>query len=297
MSLVIKKASRKQVKLRIGLFGPSGSGKTYSALLLAKGMVGSWENGSADLYSHLGEYSTLTLTAPFDPRRYIEAIKICEREGFGCIVIDSISHEWEGSGGCLEIHSKHAAVLKNTYTAWEKVTPLHNAFLETIIQSNSHIICCGRSKAEMNFEAKKDGGKGKVEKIGMKSITREGFDYEMTLAFQLGQDHLVTTDKDRTTIFSASAPFMISEETGIKIREWNENAPIQKDLTYNNQVIELVLKYTEKGSLKDNLDFLRKNLGFQSSREILEWDEDRCKESIVFAEQVIRGEIDINVNN
>src|SRR5947209_2788964 len=109
MTLTLRKATRQQTKIRIGLSGPSGSGKTYSALLLASGMA-PWEkiavidteNGSADLYSHLGGYSVITLTAPFSPERYIEAIEECQKAGMEVIVIDSVTHEWEGKGGCLE---------------------------------------------------------------------------------------------------------------------------------------------------------------------------------------------------
>jgi hypothetical protein len=79
-------AKRHQVKLRLGLSGASGFGKTYSALLLAYGITGDWskvaiidtENGSASLYSHLGGYNVLTLTEPYTPERYIQAIEACE---------------------------------------------------------------------------------------------------------------------------------------------------------------------------------------------------------------------------
>ena len=107
----LRKASRERVFLKIGLSGASGFGKTYSALLMAYGMTGDWqkiavidtENDSASLYSDLGEYLTLNLSAPYSPERYIEAINLCEKSGIECCIIDSISHEWEGKGGCLEI--------------------------------------------------------------------------------------------------------------------------------------------------------------------------------------------------
>ena len=71
----LQKATRKKVKLRLGLSAVSGGGKTYSALLLAKGLVGSWEkiavidteNNSASLYSHLGDFNTIELAAPYTP--------------------------------------------------------------------------------------------------------------------------------------------------------------------------------------------------------------------------------------
>ena len=56
----IRKAERKQAKIKLALQGPSGSGKTFSSLLLASGLTDSWEkiavidteNTSADLYAH-----------------------------------------------------------------------------------------------------------------------------------------------------------------------------------------------------------------------------------------------------
>ena len=76
-----KPAQRKRAKLRLAIAGPSGSGKSYSALVVASGIV-PWskiavidsENGSAELYAHLGGYSVLTIEAPYDPQKYINAI-------------------------------------------------------------------------------------------------------------------------------------------------------------------------------------------------------------------------------
>lgn len=79
----LKQSSKKQAKIKLALQGCSGSGKTYSALLLADGLTNDWtkiavidsENGSADLYAHLGNYNVLPLQDNFTPETYIEAIK------------------------------------------------------------------------------------------------------------------------------------------------------------------------------------------------------------------------------
>ena len=105
-------ANRQRVKIRMALQGPSGSGKTFSSLLLAFGLCGDWskiavidsENHSSSLYADLGGYKVLNLEAPFTPERYVEAIKACELASMEVIIIDSISHEWEGIGGILETH-------------------------------------------------------------------------------------------------------------------------------------------------------------------------------------------------
>ena len=105
----LRKATRKKAKIRLGLSAVSGGGKTYSAILIAKGLCGDLskvavidtENGSADLYAHLGDYNVLPLAAPFTPERYIEAIRSCEKAGMEVIIVDSISHECDDKGGCV----------------------------------------------------------------------------------------------------------------------------------------------------------------------------------------------------
>lgn len=220
----LQKAERHQVKLRIGLSGPSGFGKTYSALLLAYGITNDWnkiglidtENKSASLYSHLGSFNVLSLDEPFTPERYIKAINVCEESDIEIIIIDSISHEWQGKSGCLEIHEQ----LGGRFQDWARVTPRHQSFIDAIILSKCHIITTSRSKVDYSLD--KDGnGKTKVMKLGTKSITREGFEYELTVNFEfLNDKHLVSASKDRTELFSGKPEFIINSSTGKKLIEW-----------------------------------------------------------------------------
>ena len=69
----------------------------------------------------------------------------------------------------------------------------------------------------------KDGnGKVKVEKAGLKEVTREGFEYELTANLELDTRHNATASKDRTGLFSDRPAFIPSEETGALILEWCE---------------------------------------------------------------------------
>jgi hypothetical protein len=220
----LRKATRKKAKIRLGLSAVSGGGKTYSAILVAKGLVGDLskvaiidtENGSADLYAHLGDFNVLPLTAPFTPERYIEAIKSCEKAGMEVIIIDSISHEWDGKGGCLEIVES----LGGKYQDWAKVTPRHQAFIDAIIHSVSHVITTVRRKQD--YEMIKDGNKIRVEKGGLREITREGFEYELTINLELDTRHNATASKDRTQLFMNKPAFVPSEQTGEMIAAWCE---------------------------------------------------------------------------
>lgn len=220
----LRKAEKQKSKLRIGLSGASGFGKTYSGLLLAFGMTNDWakvalidtENGSGDLYSDLGDYNILTLQAPFTPERYIEAITTCENSGIEVIIIDSISHEWEGKGGCLEIHTQ----LGGQFAHWAKVTPRHSAFIQKILQSKCHVITTVRRKQDYDLN-KDSNGKTSITKVGTKEVTREGFEYELTLNFELvNENHLVKASKDRTNLFDKKPEFIITVETGKQLIEW-----------------------------------------------------------------------------
>lgn len=228
MSL-LRKAARQKSKLRIGMSGPSGSGKTYSALILAKSIASSMdkvaiidtENGSADLYSHLGEFNVLPLQAPYTPERYIEAIKECDTAGMEVLIIDSTSHEWDGKGGCLEINDLIAKTRfkGNTWAAWSETTPRHQKFIEAITTSRMHIITTARAKTDMIQTDDK-----KIKKVGMKEIQREGFEYELTLNFTLDRDgHYATASKDRTGLFIDKDPFVIDESVGKELRAWSES--------------------------------------------------------------------------
>jgi hypothetical protein len=220
----LQKATRRQVKLRLGLSAVAGGGKTMSALKLAHGLVGDWdkvavidtENGSASLYAHLGDFSAITLDPPYTPERYIEAIKTCEEAGMEAIIVDSITHEWDGKGGCLEIMDK----LGGKYQDWAKVTPRHQAFIDAILQSKCHVITTVRRKQD--YEMTKVDGKVKVEKAGLKEVTREGFEYELTVNFNIDERHNATASKDRTGLFMDKPSFVIDESTGKLIRQWCE---------------------------------------------------------------------------
>ena len=216
-------AERTKAKIKLGLQGPSGSGKTYSALLLAFGLCNDWskiavidtENHSADLYAHLGHYNVLNLSEPFTPENYIKAIEACEKADMSVIIIDSISQEWEGSGGIIESHSKMSG---NSFTNWNVITPRHNAFVQKILQSPCHILSTIRCKQDYVLSEK--NGKYVPEKVGLKSVTRDGMDYEFTLVFDIDIKHQAKASKDRTNLFKEDIPFIIKAETGKKILDW-----------------------------------------------------------------------------
>lgn len=235
---MFKKAERKQAKLRLALAGPSGSGKTMGALRIAKGMaqelgckiaVLDTEKGSSNLYAHVCDFDVLEFNPPFPPEKYVKGIKLAEEHGYGIIIIDSGSHEWNGEGGCLEMVDRitKADPKHNSYTAWNTITPKHNSFIEAMLQSSAHIIMTMRSKVAYELVKNEKTGRIQPVKVGMAPITREGVDYEFSLWFDLSVDnHYAVAGKDRTSMFADQAPVVLSEETGKQLLTWLNAEPV-----------------------------------------------------------------------
>ncbi len=239
----LQTASRKKAKIKMALQGPSGSGKTKSALLIAFGLCGSWEkigvidteNRSADLYADLGPYNVLPLSPPFSPERYIEAIGVCLKAEMQVIIVDSISHEWEGIGGILETHS---GMLGNSFTNWSKLTPRHNAFVQTLLQADVHII--GNIRTKQEYVLSEKNGKQIPEKLGMKGITREGMDYEFTVVLDLDITLHAKVSKDRTQLFHGKPDFIPTVDTGAIILKWCSQGTGSYPVTSQEEVIQAI---------------------------------------------------------
>ena len=267
----LRQSQRKQAKIKLAIEGCSGSGKTYSSLLLASGMT-SWnkiaiidsENGSADLYAHLGNYNVLTLQAPFTPEKYIQAIEVCEKAGMEVIIIDSISHCWEY---LLEYHS---SLQGNSFTNWGKITPRQNNFIQKILTTNAHIISTMRTKQDYILAEK--NGKMVPEKVGLKAVMRDGVDYEFTIVFDIDIKHYATVAKDRTGMFSGKPEFQLSPDIGKRILQWcNSGANLDSIILALNQAQteeELFSIYNQYPEWREQLtsDFMNKKLALQSQK-------------------------------
>ena len=230
MTVAIRQARRSATKLRLLLEGPSGSGKTFGGLTVSKGLgckrviVIDTEQGSSDLYDTILPFDVIDLRPPFTPESYIEAIEAAEEAGADCIIIDSISHEWNGKGGCLELVDEiaRAKFKGNTWSAYSET-------------------------AQVN-----EGGRTKVVKLGMKAETRDGVEYEFTTCLSLVHDgHFAVAAKDRTGLF-AGDPKPITVDTGKRIAEWLSGGKSVED----QAVIDGAKKAINEATSVDTLDRL-----------------------------------------
>lgn len=270
------KAVKKKSKLRLALTGPSGSGKTWGALQVAKGLGGriaciDTEKGSASLYDHIVDFDVMELSAPYTPEAYIAGIKEAEKAGYDVLIIDSTTHEWSGPGGVLELVDDvaRAKYKGNSWSAWNEMTPRHRAFIDTMLQSNMHIIATGRSKTET--AQVEEGGRKKVVKLGMKTEQRDGFEYEFTVVLDLVHDgYFALASKDRTGLFVGDAK-PLSDATGVMLREWLENGATGPEPSKAQKDLLEELKEAYKGNTDEMADALRTFSAFTGNDGTERW--------------------------
>jgi len=243
MAFQIRKAERTQVSPKIAISGPSGAGKTLSALMIAYGITKDWskilvidtENNSSELYAKatikniskvIGQFDVIEFGPPYSPQRYCEAVLEAVKAGkYQVIIIDSLSHSWNATGGALDMVNNSNEV--NSYAKWKYVTPAFNKMINTILQAKCTIICTLRAKQGYVMETN-DRGKQAPKKVGLEPIIRDGIEFEFTTVFDMNLDHYAMTSKDRTGVFSGQ--IVMDDAVGILFEEWRmSGSPIVRE--------------------------------------------------------------------
>jgi hypothetical protein len=188
-------ATRETAKARIALQGPGGSGKTKTALRMAEGLaaggaigVVDTERGSAlkyapvpgrpDIEAH--EFAHLPM-AFCSPENLIAAVKAAEEARLAVLIIDSWSHFWAGKGGLLARVDEEAKKggSGGKFTAWGPVNELEQEMLDALLGFPGHVIVTMRTKNDYEMEGKK------VTKVGVKTVQREGAEYEVDVVIDM----------------------------------------------------------------------------------------------------------------
>lgn len=278
-------ATKKQLKLRLLLEGASGSGKTLSALILASNLGGKYavidtENDSASLYAkrqievdgikYYFVFDRVNLKPPFTPERYIAAIKAAEDAGYSTLIIDSMTHEWSGEGGCLDIQTS----LGGKYQDWAKVTPRHKKFIDAWYRSKMHIIGSARTKSDMAMST--ENGKAKVSKLGLKTEQRDGLDFEFDVVFRLNEHHVFEVSKDRTHMFGG-VQSKIRAEHADQLLQWLQEGEIVVPVIEKSQeeIIQAVIDKIALSQSSDELNSVYRELPIELKKDALVLD--MCK--------------------
>jgi len=230
--LDIRPVESGQSKVVIGIAGKSGDGKTLTSLYIARGMVDKaseigfldTENKRGSLYANALDEKFMIgdLYPPFTPERYAEGIKQFQDSGIKVLIIDSVTHEWEGDGGCDDIANLALEQGKKTAN-WIGAKRRHKKFMNVLLQSNINIICNIRARDKVKVEVV--NGKQEFVPQGIQPVCEKNFMFEMTASIMMGS-------QGKTQFHSKVPNFLqdafgsgqgyIGLETGKKIRKWLE---------------------------------------------------------------------------
>jgi DNA polymerase III delta prime subunit len=243
MSYTFRKAVRTNTSTLISLAGPSGSGKTYSAIRLARGLVGEQgkmvlidtEAGRALHYADTFNFDHYELRPPFSPENYALAVKAAEESGYTAIIVDSMSHEWAGDGGCQDMHDEAHEKLGNTeqtnILAWRDAKLDHKRMVSRFLQSHSHLIFCLRAEEKIKFTKDATTGKTQIVPQGWMPICEKNFQYEMTVSFMLtdekpGYGKPIKLQEQHKPFFDLTKP--LDEQAGRKLAEWANGGTVKR---------------------------------------------------------------------
>jgi hypothetical protein len=289
MAIQIKKAVKYDAKLRLSIAGPSGSGKTWTSLTLATAMSGDkgicvidTERGSASKYADLFTFDVIELDT-FSPLLYVEAIQAVEEAGYGVLVIDSLSHAWNGKGGLLEIVENIAQrkYSKNTYVAWKDATPLQNALIDALTRANLHIIVTMRSKQEYVLEKNERTGKMEPRKAGMAPIQRDGLEYEFDVHVDMDIDNTMIVQKSRCSALAGQVIPKPDARVAEALKAWLSGAPSPARLVTKERLNELYAKGKRAGFYANTEEFVvfaQITLGLDILVDLKSLTEDQAKD-------------------
>ena len=200
MSYHIRPARRSEAKPLIGLYSESGCGKTWSSLMLARGFVGpsgkivmiETEGGRGEVYVDVlpGGYDVCSMRDTFSPENYGEAIRAVEQAAPDALIIDSASHEWEGSGGVLAMAAENEAAGKKSMMIWQgpKLAHQRHFVLRLLATPIPLVIVCMRAKYPMK-EIKREGKKEWVRAEHVEPVQSDGILYELMIHGWIDREH------------------------------------------------------------------------------------------------------------
>ncbi|WP_052479819.1 AAA family ATPase [Streptomyces sp. NBRC 110035] len=187
-------ATRETAKARIALQGPGGSGKTKTALRMAEGLaaggqigVVDTERGSAlkyapvpgrpDIESHTFAHLPMAFCSP---ENLIAAVRAAEEARLAVLIIDSWSHFWAGKGGLLaRVEEEGKKINGGKFSAWAPVNEMEQDMLDALLHFPGHVIVTMRTKNDYEL------ANGKVKKLGVKTVQREGAEYEVDVVIDM----------------------------------------------------------------------------------------------------------------
>lgn len=263
--MTFTKATKRAAKLRLAIAGPSGGGKTYSSLAIGTALAEmeggrvafvDTEHGSASKYADIFDFDVLEMTAPFHPDRFVQALQDAAAAGYPVVILDSLSHAWNGPGGLLEIVdeiAKRQRSSANTFSAWKDATPIQNRLVEALLSTQVHIIAAMRAKQEYVIEQEERNGRivNVPKKLGMAPVQRDSFEYEFDVFGEMDMQNNLIVSKTRCPALAGRVIAKPGRELAETLRAWLSDGAPAVDLdaeprpTISDRISALIAKFAD----------------------------------------------------
>lgn len=214
-----RQATRTGVVPIISLYSESGCGKTMSGLLLARGIAGpdgllvgvDTESRRMSLYADVipGGFKVIDFDQPFSPARYIDALSAAFDMKPAAVVVDSMSHEWEGIGGvCDMAAASEESTKRSGLHNWKTPKFEHQKLVQFLLRAPVPLICCIRAKyktrQKKGTQAMLESGEIEQRQVGKTIIIKdsttspiqaEDFIFESTAHAEILPNHTLIVTK------------------------------------------------------------------------------------------------------
>ena len=218
---IFKIASKDQSFLRIVLHGCPGAGKTWTALTMAHYLerlygyqpgsivLADTERSSAAKYAgevynedgdkfHFQTVSDEFFQGNYSEKKFNTLLAECQKEKVPILIIDSMSHFWNGEGGIMSAVDNEAQKMKNpnSFVAWKAGDSIYRRMVQNLTTYKGHIITTLRAK--MAYEQKtNDKGYKELQRLGMAPEMRDHFVSELDVEGMIDEDHKLRVGKTR----------------------------------------------------------------------------------------------------
>jgi hypothetical protein len=220
---LFRKAEVTNAYLKMGLMGFAGSGKTYTGTITAIGLIRHMremgvayadrpmffldtETGSDWVKPTIEDAGVELFTAK--TRAFSDlvlAVKEAEKSS-SLLMVDSVTHFWKE---LCDAYTRQKKRTRLQFEDWAYLKAEWNKFTDLFVNSNLHIILCGRAGYEYDYIEDEETHKKNLEKTGIKMKAEGEMGYEPSLLVLMERQmdvakketwRLGTILKDRSTL-------------------------------------------------------------------------------------------------
>lgn len=230
---LLKPAKTKMAYAKVGIQGFAGTGKTYTAAKMVTGLYKllqekvkekrpiaflDTETGSDFVLPMFKKEGIEVVTAKTRSFKDLKDITKEAESNCSILIIDSITHFWNE---LLESYMKKLKRRRLQFQDWNSIKPEWREFTDLYINTNLHIIMCGRAGYTYDYFEDESGHK-ELQKTGtkMKAETEMGFEPSFLMEMEL-----VANEKQKKTIHRA---YILKDRSDLLDGKWFDN-PTFKD--------------------------------------------------------------------